>query len=74
VFNNSLRDGKSISYRQASDLILYVPKIEEQQKIAASLISIDELIALQIERLDALKNHKKGLMQKLFPPSAEAGA
>jgi len=40
---------------------------EEQQKIADCLNSIDELITAQTQKLDALKTHKKGLMQQLFP-------
>ncbi|MDR2364307.1 MAG: restriction endonuclease subunit S, partial [Zoogloeaceae bacterium] len=41
--------------------------IEEQQKIADCLSSLDELIAAETQKLDALKTHKKGLMQQLFP-------
>lgn len=65
--NNSLRDGKSISYKQASTLVINLPEIEEQQKIADCLSSLDELIELQEQKLAALKRHKKGLMQQLFP-------
>ena len=65
--NNSLRDGKSISYKQASTLSIALPKIEEQKKIADCLSSIDELINLREQKLTALKQHKKGLMQQLFP-------
>lgn len=39
----------------------------EQQKIAACLSSLDQLIDLEQEKLDALEAHKKGLLQKLFP-------
>ena len=39
----------------------------EQQKIADCLSSLDEEIAAQQQKLEALKEHKKGLMQKLFP-------
>ena len=39
----------------------------EQQKIAACLTSLDELIAAHDQKLDALKALKKGLMQQLFP-------
>jgi len=42
-------------------------KIAEQQKIADCLSSLDELIELQAKQLEALKAHKKGLMQQLFP-------
>ena len=43
------------------------PKPEEQQKIADCLSSLDDLIRAQSERIEALKQHKKGLMQQLFP-------
>ncbi|NJM56488.1 MAG: hypothetical protein HC857_02130 [Synechococcales cyanobacterium RU_4_20] len=43
----------------------------EQQKIAECLSSIDEAIAAQARKLDALKTHKKGLMQQLFPREGE---
>lgn len=39
----------------------------EQQKIADCLTSIDDLISAQVQKLDTLKTHKKGLMQQLFP-------
>ena len=31
------------------------------------LSSVDELISTETAKLDQLKNHKKGLMQQLFP-------
>lgn len=52
-------------------LPLYYPKPEEQQKIADCLSSIDDLISAHSQKLESLKNHKKGLMQQLFP-STEA--
>ena len=47
------------------------PPLEEQQKIAECLSSVDEVIAAQARKLDALKTHKKGLMQQLFPREGE---
>ncbi len=47
------------------------PKTGEQQKIAECLSSVDELMAAQARKLDALKTHKKGLMQQLFPREGE---
>ena len=44
---------------------------DEQQKIADCLSSLDTLIAAQADKLDALKTHKKGLMQQLFPCDGE---
>jgi type I restriction enzyme S subunit len=45
--------------------------VDEQQEIAACLSSVDELIAAQARKVDALKTHKKGLMQHLFPREGE---
>ena len=44
---------------------------KEQQKIADCLTSLDELIAAQGRKVEALKAHKKGLLQQLFPREAE---
>lgn len=43
------------------------PKLEEQQKIADCLSSIDELIYAEEKKLSSLNDYKKGWMQKLFP-------
>lgn len=66
-----LRDGKMISYKQFSELRLPVPSPTEQQKIADCLSSLDELIAALARKVDALRTHKKGLMQQLFPREGE---
>jgi type I restriction enzyme, S subunit len=66
-----LRDGKMVSYKQFSELLLLNPPPPEQQKIAECLSAVDELIAAQALKLDALKTHKKGLMQQLFPREGE---
>jgi len=52
---------------QLKTLTVRLPKTEEQQKIADCLSSLDALIAAQSDKVDALKTHKKGLMQHLFP-------
>ena len=43
----------------------------EQKKIADCLSSIDDLITAQAKEIEALKAHKKGLMQQLFPAEGE---
>ena len=48
-----------------------VPARAEQQKIADCLTSLDELIAAQGRKVEALKAHKRGLMQQLFPREGE---
>lgn len=44
---------------------------KEQQKIASCLSSLDEVITAQSQKLELLKEHKKGLMQNLFPQEGE---
>lgn len=43
----------------------------EQQKITDCLSSLDELIAAQGRKVEALKTYKRGLMQQLFPLEGE---
>jgi len=66
-----IRDGKMVSYKQFSDILIPKPIKPEQQKIASCLSSFDELIAAHNDKLKALKDHKKGLMQNLFPQIGE---
>ena len=47
------------------------PAKAEQQKIASCLSSLDQLIVAQKQKLTALKDHKKGLMQNLFPKEGQ---
>jgi type I restriction enzyme S subunit len=47
------------------------PSTAEQQKIADCLTSLDELIVAQGQKVEALKNHKMGLTQQLFPREDE---
>lgn len=49
------------------DFEIPCPAKPEQQKIANCLISLDELIRAQSEKIESLKAHKLGLMQQLFP-------
>lgn len=51
-----------------------LPEPEEQHRIASCLSSLDDLMATQSTRIEALKTHKQGLMQQLFPSPAEAEA
>ena len=42
------------------------PEKEEQEKIASFFSLIDKKIELQTEKVEELKNYKKGIMQKIF--------
>ena len=55
-------------------LLLRIPQPPEQQRIADCLTSLDYLISAEVQKLDTLKTHKKGLMQQLFPQVAEGDA
>lgn len=62
----------NISSDEFFSIILPTPvKREEQQKTADCLSSLDEVINLQTQKLDALKAYKKGLMQQLFPQEVD---
>jgi type I restriction enzyme S subunit len=59
---------KRIGLDELKEIELMIPKkLEEQQKIASCLSSLDTLITAQAEKIEQLKLHKKGLMQGLFP-------
>jgi len=61
-----------ISKARLENLNVFYPKNEkEQQKIANCLSSLDKLITAETEKLDLLKDHKKGLLQQLFPQAGE---
>ncbi len=49
-----------------------IPSLSEQHKIAECLGSLDELISAQERKIEVLRKHKQGLMQKLFPQSGES--
>jgi type I restriction enzyme, S subunit len=71
----SFDDGVKQTNLKNSDVLncpIILPKdSEEQQNIADCLSSLDELITAEIQKLDVLKLHKKGLMQQLFPAEGE---
>ncbi len=60
-----------VSYKQFSEILIPKPNPQEQQKIAACLSSLDDLISAENHKLDALTAHKKGLLQHLFPAEGE---
>jgi type I restriction enzyme S subunit len=64
-------DPPNLSAQQIEGIKTYIPRIPEQQRIADCLTSLDNLIAAQTQKHEALKTHKKGLMQQLFPSPEE---
>jgi type I restriction enzyme S subunit len=58
---------KTITKEVLSSFVVKLPSIEEQRKISSCLSSLDELITAQIQKIEALQKHKKGLLQDMFP-------
>ncbi len=58
---------KNLSLKTVKNTIIDLPSLNEQQKIADCLSSIDSLISAQSKKIELLKEHKNGLLQQLFP-------
>lgn len=72
LVNEGARAGRfNISVIQFLSTNAWRPNEAEQQKIADCLDSADALIEAQGRKVEALKAHKKGLMQQLFPQEGE---
>ena len=61
----------SVRMSMITEMPISLPELPEQTKIAACLSSLDDLITAQTQKIAALKTHKKGLMQQLFPAEGE---
>jgi restriction endonuclease S subunit len=71
---NVKSSGTTISYlsrQQFEKFEIQLPNLKEQQKIASCLSSLDEVLTAHSQKLELLKEHKKGLMQNLFPGKGE---
>lgn len=68
--NEYLADGtgqKELSEKKFEELEIKIPNsIEEQEKIGSFFNKIDNLIELQTNKIESLKQRKKGLLQKMF--------
>lgn len=61
-----IRDGRSISFSDFGTLKFQYPSVDEQKSISNVLRFLDKTIALHQRKLDALKEIKQGLLQKMF--------
>ena len=66
------RKAKRIQVETFLECPIYSPSKPEQQKIADCLGSLDDLIAAEGRKLEALREHKQGLMQQLFPQTGQS--
>ena len=58
--------GYNRHFKFIKDMVFKVPNLQEQQKIAEFLTLTDKEIGLLKEELEALKEQKRGLMQRLL--------
>ena len=65
---------KNITKQEVLAFSVMAPSPDEQQRIASCLSSLDALITAESQKLVALKTHKQGMMQKLFPSPTEIDA
>lgn len=56
----------NVSTKNMEEFHIFIPRLEEQEKIASFFSLIDKKISLQGEKVEALKDYKKGMMQKIF--------
>ena len=61
-----IRDGKNIDMDTFWQIPMSVPSIEEQQKIADFLSSVDDVITASEEEVANLETQKKAVMKKIF--------
>lgn len=61
-----IRDGKMISYKYFSEIVLPTPSLPEQTRIASFFTLLDQKIAELRQKKTLLEQYKKGVMQKIF--------
>jgi len=62
-----------VTGKQLKELNILTPvNPQEQQKIASCLSAVDELITTQQDKIEQLQQHKRGMMQGLFPKINDA--
>lgn len=62
---------KTITKVALSDFDLMLPNYDEQKKLGAFLVSIDNLITLHQRKCEQTKELKKFMLQKMFPKKGE---
>ena len=67
-----VKDTLNLKYEAFSHIPVGFPPPDEQKKIADCVGSLDDLIAAEGRKLEALRQHKQGLMQQLFPQTGQS--
>ena len=61
-----IRDGRSISFEEFSEMNFTVPSYEEQKKLASYISNLDRQITLHTQRLEKLKQIKTACLDEMF--------
>ncbi len=61
-----IRDGRSISFEEFSEMYFTVPSYKEQTAIASYFTNLDTQITLQTQRLEKLKQIKSACLDNMF--------
>ena len=74
TINQEARKGNIpyIVMNMLTNLKIFIPKNEEQQKIGEFFKQLDDRIALQQRHVEQLKQSKQGFLQKMFPKDGES--
>ena len=56
----------NINKSTVEDFLVYLPYIEEKNKIGNFLSNYDKVLEKQSDKIELLKERKKGLLQKMF--------
>ena len=65
-------DGRSnYNLKDYTKLVVPVPQMEEQKKIAACIGALNNLITLHQHKCDEMKKFKKCMLQKMFPKNSK---
>ena len=65
-------DGRSnYNLKDYTKLVVPIPEIEEQKKIAACIVNLNSLITLHQRKCEEMKILKKYMLQKMFPQNGQ---
>ena len=69
----SQRSGQpGVNAQEYAEYSIMLSSLDEQRKIGTFLRKIDNIIALHQQKIEVIKEYKKGMLQKMFPKEGES--